>query len=295
MQAVRFNDKIGTRLEDMRRGRVAERTVKKLAINVHLSAFDGPLDLLLYLIEKNRLSIYDIPIFEITQQFLAYLKEWESLNMDIASEFIVMAATLINIKARMLMPSQKTEDGEEEDPKEVLVRRLAEYQSYRQAAQALRKSLLAPDRQILCRGPETIRGERPVPPAGELLKGLSLEQLYALYERALAGKRESYDAVRSSFRSVERDVFPLEEKIDALSRMLEILRRVSYFNLRESSRSKAEAITFFQAMLELSRMNLATLSQDGEFGDIIMKPKQEGIQYESQYESQFESQYESDG
>ena len=246
----------------------------KLALEVHLQAFDGPLDLLLYLIEKNKINIYDIPIFEITQQYLAYLKEWESLDMEIASEFIVMAATLINIKARMLLPIEKEEE-EEEDPRELLIRRLIEYRRYKKAAQEMKKSLRGEKNLILYRKPEPIKGERPIPAVSELLAKVTLEQLYGLYRRAVVSKRESYDTVRASFRSVEREVYTVEEKIDALSNMLELLQEVSFYNLKERSHSKAEAITFFQAMLELSRMNMVTLSQDGAFGDIIMKPKVE--------------------
>ena len=101
-----------------------------MAVEVRLPAFEGPLDLLLHLIEKNQVDIYDIPVYEITQQYLACLDEWNKKNMEIASEFIVMAATLINIKAKMLLPVQKEEAEEAEDPREELIRRLLEYMRY---------------------------------------------------------------------------------------------------------------------------------------------------------------------
>lgn len=246
-----------------------------MALEIHLQSFDGPLDLLLYLIQKNKVDIYDIPIFEITQQYLAYLREMENMNMDIASEFIVMAATLINIKARMLLPIEKTEEEEEEDPREALARRLAEYQRYKQAANSFKHLLPPVDRLVIIRKPEPIRGERPIPPPEELLKDVTLKQLYDLCRKAVISKEDSVDPIRSSFKAVEREIYTVEEKIDMLSDMLSLLEEVRFYNLKERSHSKEEAITYFQAMLELSRMNLVTLSQEKDFGDIIMRNKRE--------------------
>ncbi len=95
-----------------------------MALEVRLPVFEGPLDLLLHLIEKNQLNIYDIPIFEVTKQYLEYLRQMNEMNMEIASEFVVMAATLINIKARMLLPAAQKNEEEEEDPREALIARL---------------------------------------------------------------------------------------------------------------------------------------------------------------------------
>ena len=205
-----------------------------LAIEIHLQAFEGPLDLLLYLIEKNKVNIYDIPIFEITQQYIEYLRAMEKMNMDVASEFIVMAATLINIKARMLLPVEKTEDEEEEDPREALIRRLVEYQRYKSAAARLRKSLPEADRLLLTRLPEPIKGERPVPPVPTLLENTTLESLYELCRRAIVIQEESFDDVRGNFRSVERETYTVQEKIDSLYGMLMSLKKVSLSGLRKN-------------------------------------------------------------
>ena len=230
----------------------------------------------MYLIEKNKVNIYDIPIFEITRQYIEYLQAMEKMNMDIASEFIVMAATLVNIKARMLLPVEKSEEEEEEDPREALIRRLVEYQRYKDAAKRLRAMLPDESRLILTRKAETIRGERPVPKAEDLLKDTDLEKLFELFRRAILIQEESFDNVRGNFRSVEREVYTVEEKIDSLYTMLLTLNEISLAGLRKKSHSKLETITMFQAMLELSRMNLVTLSQDGLFRDIVMKQKPQG-------------------
>ena len=113
-----------------------------MAIPVKLEAFEGPLDLLLHLIEKNKIDIYDIPIVEITEQYLDYIKQMQNRDMNIMSEFLVMAATLLDIKCRMLLPKEVNEEGEEEDPRAELVQKLLEYKMYKYMSFELR------DRQV---------------------------------------------------------------------------------------------------------------------------------------------------
>ena len=242
-------------------------------LSVHLPVFEGPLALLLHLIEKNKLDIYDIPIVEITRQYLDYLKSWDDMNMEVASEFIVMAATLISIKARRLLPAAVEEQEEEVDEEERLRQRLILYKRYKEAAKGLEARLVTPDQRIITRKPETIRGKRPLPSPKELLTDVTLETLYTLYTRALRSKEESYDAVRAPFRSVPRETYTVAGKIRALRETLELFEQVSFFELREKSHSKEEMVAFFMAMLELSRMNQVRLDQEQLFGDIIMKPK----------------------
>ena len=116
------------------------------ALSFKLPVFEGPLDLLLHLIEKNKLDIYDIPILEITRQYLEYLKSWDEMNLEIASEFIVMAATLINIKAKRLLPEAEKKDEEEENEEAELIRRLLIYKQYKEASVSL-KGMFQPDRE----------------------------------------------------------------------------------------------------------------------------------------------------
>ena len=242
-------------------------------LQVKLPVFEGPLELLLHLIEKNKLDIYDIPIMEITRQYLAYLKSWDDMNMEVASEFIVMAATLISIKARRLLPAAQKQEEEEEDEEAALLRRLLIYKRYKEAASRLGTLLCSEHELILTRKPETIQGKRPIPPVAELLAGTDLQQLYQLYQRAMRSKQESFDTVRAHFRSVEKETYTVTEKIRALRETLELFEQVSFYDLKEKSHSKAETITYFMAMLELSRMNQVLLNQQELFGDIIMKPK----------------------
>jgi len=109
--------------------------LEQLKLDLKLDVFEGPLDLLLHLIEKNKFNIFDIPIVEITKQYLEYLDQMEEENMDVMSEFLVMAATLISIKAKMLLPKEETEEEEEEDPRAELVKSLLEYKMYKYLVQ----------------------------------------------------------------------------------------------------------------------------------------------------------------
>ncbi|MBO6157970.1 MAG: segregation/condensation protein A [Firmicutes bacterium] len=246
-----------------------------------LPVFEGPLDLLLHLIEKNKLDIYDIPILEITRQYLEYLKTWDEMDLEFASEFIVMAATLINIKAKKLLPAAEKADEEETDEEAELIRRLVEYKRYKLAAKKL-KGLMDPTyQQIFEREPQTIRGKRPVPPPEDLMDGITLEELLVMYERARRALKESYDEIRAGFSSVKRESYSLADKIAHLQKSLELFEEVSFYSLRSKSHSKEETITFFMAMLELSRMNQIVLTQKSLFGDIIATKIQslpEGLQ-----------------
>ncbi|MCF0135891.1 MAG: segregation/condensation protein A [Lachnospiraceae bacterium] len=233
-----------------------------------LPSFEGPLDLLLHLIEKNKVDIYDIPILEITGQYLAILKQWDDMDMEVASEFIVMAATLIHMKAKKLLPAAQQEEEEQEDEEAELIRRLLLYKQYKDAALRLRPMMRREQESILTRKPETIRGKRPLPSPEELLEDQNLEELYTIYLRLMVSKRESIDEVRKNFRSVSREKYHVSDKIRELQQSLAMVEAVSFYELRKGARSRDEEVTYFMAMLELSRMNEVSLYQEHMFGDI---------------------------
>ena len=124
-----------------------------MGIPVKLEAFEGPLDLLLHLIEKNKIDIYDIPIVEITNQYMDYIRQMQREDLNVMSEFLVMAATLLDIKCRMLLPKEVTEDGEEEDPRQELVEQLLQYKMYKYMAEELKERQTDSD-MVLYRGPD---------------------------------------------------------------------------------------------------------------------------------------------
>ena len=147
-----------------------------LKLSVKLQAFEGPLDLLLHLIDKNKVNIYDIPIAEITDQYIEYVRDMDKEDLDLVSDFLVMAATLLDIKSRMLLPAEMNEEGEEEDPRQELVERLLEYKMYKYMAEELKDRQL--DAGKLLFKPETIPEEvmkyRPPVNLPELLEGITL-------------------------------------------------------------------------------------------------------------------------
>lgn len=244
-------------------------------LNFKLPVFEGPLDLLLHLIEKNKVDIYDIPILEITEQYLEILRQWDEINMEVAGEFILMAATLINIKAKKLLPSAQMEEEDQEDEEQELIRRLILYKMYKEASVAMRPLIRRPDEMIFTRKAETIRGKRPIPPADKLLEDQDLNELYMMYLRVKVARAESMDESRKNFRSIKRDHYRVSDKIRQLQEQLKVIKTVSFYQLKKEARSKDETITYFMAMLEMSRMNEVALTQERLFGDIAMKIKSE--------------------
>ena len=149
-------------------------------LTVKLSAFEGPLDLLLHLLDKNKVSIYDIPIVEITAQYLDYIREMQRQDLNIMSEFLVMAATLIAIKSKMLLPKAVNEDGEEEDPRAELIQQLLEYKMYKCMSYELKDRQVDAEKILFkmpTLPPEVMAYEEPVD-LGQLMSGLKLHTLH---------------------------------------------------------------------------------------------------------------------
>src|SRR4030042_2172881 len=183
---------------------------QELPLNVKLAAFEGPLDLLLHLIKKNEIDIYDIPITVIPRQYLEYLEVMKSLNLDVAGEFLLMAATLLHIKSKMLLPPSEEEQGEEEqeepeeDPRAELVRRLLEYQRYKEAALDLAQGSLL-DREVFAR---KFFVEKVLEDAEEILAGeVTLFDLLEAMKKILQG------IPPEEFQEISLDKLSIKEKI----------------------------------------------------------------------------------
>lgn len=169
-----------------------EKEDRKYGIPVKLEVFEGPLDLLLNLIEKNKVNIYDIPIVEITEQYLEYVNQMEKQDLDIVSEFLVMAATLIDIKTKMLLPKKVNEEGKEEDPREELVNQLLEYKKFRYIANELKGKQIEAQKSMF--KPPTIpkeveKYEEPVD-IHALLADVTLMKLKSIFEEVMKRQRE---------------------------------------------------------------------------------------------------------
>ena len=247
-------------------------------LNYRLEHFEGPLDLLLHLIEKNKIDIYDIPIAEITVQYMEYVSHMEEEDLDIVSDFLVMAATLLDIKSAMLLPKEETEEGEETDPRAELVARLLEYKKFRLMGHRLQDGEDLAER-VLYKEP-TIPEEvaKYVPPLDKdaLLRGLTLEKLEKLYREILRRREASIDRVRSGFGVIKREKISLEGRIrDVLS----YARRHGHFSFRHmtrKSRNRMEVVVSFLAVLELMKMGKITLVQEKPFADMDIQAVDDG-------------------
>jgi len=234
-----------------------------MSYKVKLEIFEGPLDLLLYLIKKEELNVADIPITRITEQYLDYIRLMEALNLDIAGEFLVMASTLIHIKSRMLLPrpDPAQEDGEAgEDPREALVRRLLEHQKFKAAAELLH------DRELL-RGAQFMRGDGSVAAAaGDPFEPELEVDLFSLLT-AFRGVLER--ASRRPSMVLPPDQISMEDRIQQLLARLSETEACGFEDLfTDGDGSRAFMIVTFLALLEMIRLKLVRVFQSGGFGPI---------------------------
>ena len=246
-----------------------------MAISVKLNVFEGPLDLLLHLIDKNTVDIYDIPIVEITEQYLAYVNQMDHQDLDVVSEFLVMAATLLDIKSKMLLPKEINEDGEEEDPRDELVQKLLEYKMYKYMSYELRDRELDAERNMY-KGPtipkEVAKYEQPVD-LDELLSGVTLIKLNEIFKQVMKRKEDKIDPIRRKFRNIEKEEVSLPAKINFIRDYVKDKKTFSFKKLLESQHSKMHVIVSFLAILELMKMGEIVIEQKEIFDDIIVSLK----------------------
>lgn len=227
--------------------------------------FEGPLDLLLYLVRNYEINIYDIPITLITEQFLGYIKLLERLDLEVASEFIVMAAHLILIKSRMLVPGEAEHEDDEEDPRSELVAQLIEYQKFKEAAHILEESesLL---RSVLERKPGQIVFEFPGDESNWV--EVKLFDLVNAFSRIMA-RSEKEPPSYPVFDDIEDNYDP-EEKISQLTTMLEIHSRIEFNEIITPTTRRGEIIIIFLALLHMIKRGFIVVRQHRLFGDITI-------------------------
>ncbi len=231
-----------------------------MAYEVHLETFEGPLDLLLFLIKKDDLDIYNIPISDITHEYLSYLDVMKELNLDVAGEFLVLAATLMGIKAKTLLPTHEEEGEEGPDPRAELVQRLLEYQKFKQAAKFLEERA------------EEFRGVhyRGTPHFDDSEKTLSLNFL-----DLVSALRKTLDRAEDKRGEVLGEEFPLEEKIKKILDLLEGKACISWDDIFRDERRRQGIVTCFLALLELIKLQKVFARQDAAFDKIMIFKKTE--------------------
>ena len=238
-------------------------------MEVKLNAYEGPLDLLLRLITRNEMDIFDIPIAALTEQYLEALAGLPP-DMDNLSEFLVMAATLLEIKSQMLLPRPKPlDDIEEEDPREALVQKLLAYQMAQTLAAQL-QGLTPIGNRLTNAGEPALAVEAESPP---LLDGVSVHDLWEVFAEIMQRRINRTDTVRAGYGEMPRERFTVPEKV-ALIKHLLTLGRVRFSNLIAECRSRREMIVTFLAVLEMIRRGFINAYQEKDFADIICETKE---------------------
>lgn len=236
-----------------------------------LEDFEGPLDLLLYLIEKNKMDIYTIEIASITDQYIAYLEKTPKEALESLSEFIVMASTLLYIKSKMLLPSNPAIEEEEEDPREELIHRLLEYKKVKYVAEKLDECQMHSDNFYFRNNSANIIVDKPSIDYETLFEGITLHTLYETFQNLLQ-QQITQEVHTNTMKQeiVQKDIYTIEEKTIYLLNLLELHPKQSFFELFTKNTSKIEKIVTFMALLELVHKKKVALYQEYPLKDIVI-------------------------
>ena len=246
-----------------------------MGIPVKLQVFEGPLDLLLHLIDKNKIDIYDIPIVEITNQYMDYIKAMEEEDLNVMSEFLVMAATLLDIKCRMLLPKEVNEDGEEEDPRKELVEQLLEYKKYKYMSYEL-KDREMDSGQVMYKDPtipEEVREYEVPVDMDELLGDLTLTKLNQIFKDVMKRQADKVDPVRSKFGKIEKEEVTLPDKLEYVTEYARVHFQFDFRNLLSKQSSRTQIVVTFLAILQLMKEGVILIEQDQPFDEITITSK----------------------
>ena len=230
-----------------------------MGIPVKLQVFEGPLDLLLHLIDKNKIDIYDIPIVEITNQYMEYI--------------LLMAATLLDLKCKMLLPKEVNEEGEEEDPRLELVEQLLQYKMYKYMSYELRDRQIESE-HILYKEPtipEEVEAYVEPVDLDELLGDLNLAKLNEIFQEVLKRQTDKLDPIRSRYGKIEKEEVTLEEKLSYVEEYAKVHSHFRFRDLLKKQASKTQIVVTFLAILELMKMGHIHVEQDGLFDDISVE------------------------
>lgn len=243
-----------------------------MPLEVKLEAFEGPLDLLLHLIDKNKINIYDIPIALITDQYLEYVAQMEKEDLNVVSEFLVMAAMLLDIKSRMLLPVDAEEEEIVEDPRQELVEKLLEYKMYKYMSYELKDRQM--DAELSMYKVPTVPDEvacyeEPVD-LEKLMADIDLVKLREIYNEVLKRCEDKVDPIRSKFGKIEKEDVNLEVKAQYVNDYISSHKTCSFRNLLERSNSKMEIIVTFLVVLELIKGGKISVIQEKRTDDILI-------------------------
>lgn len=249
-----------------------------MGMTFQLKDFDGPLDLLLFLISKEKIDIKDIFISQITDQYIESVRSASDLDMDDATDFLVMAATLLEIKSRAMLPKPPKLE-EEEDPEQALIRQLEEYKRFRETADAMKQFERAAA-DVFTKLPE----EYPLPPQETELVGLTLQGLTEAFLRIWARlpEKEEQEQNRYAPRDIHRDEHTVQECMLTLMRGIRRQGRMRFEDAFSQAPSREEVVTLFLALLELLKLGETHVEQEGVYGDIVLLPGRREYQEEEE-------------
>ncbi len=243
-----------------------------MAIPVKLEVFEGPLDLLLHLIDKNKVDIYDIPIVEITEQYLDYIRQMQNQDMNVMSEFLVMAATLLDIKCRMLLPREVNEEGEEEDPRVELVQKLLEYKMYKYMSLELKDRQVDAARNMYRdqKLPKEVANYRQPVNYDELFQDMTLNKLHEIFKSMIRRQEDKIDPIRSQYGNIEKDEVDMDAKVMYVEAYAREHKVFSFRKLLEKQSSKMEIVVTFLVILEMMKNGVIYITQEKIFDDIMI-------------------------
>lgn len=243
-----------------------------MPINIKLENFEGPFDLLLHLIKKNQMEIYDIKIFDITEQYLAYLNSMKEMDLEITSEFIVIAATLLEIKSKLLLPQVKNEQEDEgEDPRKELISKLLEYKKYKQISEFLKQKEIEAG-IVFTKKPEIIDDFNKEQTSNvDILKNMNMLDLYNLYTKLLEIYLNKSNTENKFSREIPIDKYKIEDKMENLLERLQKKDRLLFSSIRGQCDNKIEIVVTFLALLELIKLKNVKIVQQSNFREIYIE------------------------
>lgn len=242
---------------------------------VNLETFQGPMDVLMHLIENQKVEIYDIPIVKITDQYLLYLSQMKECDLDVTGDFLVMAATLIDIKSKMLLPTTHTSEEEEEDPRTDLVERLIEYKKFKGAAKTLKERENTLEIRFFKTRDDLSFLEVPVE-KDEDFSHITATDLMNAWEKLMV-KKNTEKSKTNPFDSVQKDPVTVEEKVQELVKRLEKESQILFEKAFEYSMDKIHLITTFLAILELAKNRIIFINQNQKTCSIVLRLREKAI------------------
>lgn len=242
-----------------------------MSLNIKIENFEGPFDVLLHLIKKNKMNIYDIKIYEITEQYLKYINDMRDMDLNITSEFIVIAASLIEIKSKTLLPKvslDETDENEKEDPRKELVDKLLQYKKFKMAAEFLRSRCDNIGR-MYGKKPEII--EVKGKDISEILKGITMLDMYENYTRMMKEYASKFNNETVLYKKISMDKFKLEDKIIYIKDITYKKKKVEFSSIMKNCPFKIEKIITFLALLELIKLKVIFVVQGKNFSEIYIE------------------------